>query len=244
MLSLKDLTRTPMRVAGILIATVAASFSGAQHALAAEADSGSAGATAEPVDIPMSSRSRFGNEFDRERFARQFQGVWVEYFGAPATRNVWHVQGDQLELYDRNLETGEIEQKTLKVELFAPCEVRLVQESMQGSSSGQSLKVAMGKKQSYASTAVAVETDEGVFACTGLEYYELDESGCTEWKWNRRDKAWDSSSAQCQRGDGELEVGDTKLKRVGDIYTENPEKRYRLKKVDSIDKARSMLKQD
>jgi len=211
-------------------------------ATTAGAEPASAGETMESVDIPVNNRSRFSDEFDLERLGQRLQGSWVEYFGAPASRNVWHVEGDQFELYTRDLETGDIEHKTMKIELFAPCTVYLVVESEYGRSA-QSLKVAIGEEKSYASTAVGVETSDGAFACTGQEYYELDDSGCTEWKWDRMDDQWESSSAQCSHSKDELVVGDTTLERVGDIYTENADERYRLKRFDSVDEARSLMEQ-
>lgn len=210
------------------------------------AEPASAGETMESVDVPVNNRSRFGDDFDLERLSDHLQGTWVEYYGAPGSRNVWHIEGDHFELYTRDLDTGEIEHKTMKLELFAPCTVYLVQEWNQDGNTGrsaQSLKVAIGEEKSYASTAVGVETSDGAFACTGQEYYELDDSGCTEWKWDRMNDQWESSSAQCSRSEDELVVGDTTLERVGDIYTENADERYRLKRFDSVDEARSEMEQ-
>jgi len=193
--------------------------------------------------MKVSERSRFGDKYDLGRLGRQIQGTWVEFYGAGGgSRYVWQIHGDRFAQWGWDLEAGEVEKKTMDLELLAPCEVALVSENDYGRSASMQT-VAMGSKKSYASTAVAVQTENGLFACTGRAYYQLDDSGCTRWKWDALDESWSSSSAQCERRENEVKLGDKTLKRVGDIYTAEPNERYRLKRFDNLDEARATLHQ-
>jgi hypothetical protein len=122
-------------------------------------------------------RQKKGQDFagyDLGELRSALQGVWV--FDAGIYRFAWSAEGDKARLFERG------EEKTVELEVVAPCFVSAMERTAGGSSGTVHKIAASGDDLVFGPAAIGFRSGDTTYICSSNEVYTYRDGECTVWR--------------------------------------------------------------